>query len=292
MVHSALVQNNGGSIKFFIMVKIYNEYEMLEDLIKSLIEQKKKPVKVIIIDDGSPDPVIGNKIGRIIENYSEMKIELLQLPLKEKPNLDTVGRTFKEAWLKEKDMAEYKYVATIDADTRLEPNYYKILIEQMQHDESLGCTSGAIIVRGQEKEYIEKINIGAKVGRKDARGSGKVIRASILYSVQEDEFPEVDWDTWINTRAKVMKMKALQIERTYMYQERPTTRVVQKDLYRSGRLTYHFGYNPILLLMKIILAKKGGLTLFKGYWNARNEKWVLPDKEVRNYFGWRFFFHF
>jgi glycosyltransferase involved in cell wall biosynthesis len=265
---------------------------MLEELVKSLLEQTLAPNEVIIIDDGSPDPKVKAEIERLIKENPKINLKLLQLSLKTEPNLDTVGRTFNTAWFELVKDARYDYVATLDADTRLEPQYYEKIITTMNNTPSLGCASGIIVVKDQLKEYVEKINIGAKFGRKDARGSGKVIRGSLLESIPSEYFPEVDWDTWINTRAKINKMKARELSEVYMIQERPTTRVAKKDLFRNGRLTYHFGYNTILLLLKTILAGFNGVKILKGYWSARKEKWKLKDKDVRNYFGWKFFLHF
>ena len=89
-----------------------------------------------------------------------------------------------------------------------------------------------------------------------------------------------------------MGNKSPKIDNVFMYQERPTTRVAGKDNFRNGRLSYHFGYNPILLMLKMILAKKGAFSIFRGYLNARKEKWKLADEEVRKYFGWGFFYIF
>ncbi|PWI48911.1 hypothetical protein CEE45_04055 [Candidatus Heimdallarchaeota archaeon B3_Heim] len=278
--------------KFCVFVKVYNEYEMLEELVKSLLEQTLVPDEVIIIDDGSPDPNVRVEIERLINKYPSLNLKLLQLSIKTVPNLDTVGRTFNTAWFELAKAARYDYVATLDADTRLEPYYYEKIITTMGNTPSLGCVSGIIVVKDQLNEYVEQINVGAKFGRKDARGSGKVIRSSLLESTPSEYFPEVDWDTWINTRAKIRKMKARELSEVYMIQERPTTRVAKKDLFRNGRLTYHFGYNPILLLLKTILAGFNGIKILKGYWSARKEKWKLKDKEVRAYFGWKFFLHF
>ncbi|MHA1978525.1 MAG: glycosyltransferase family 2 protein [Candidatus Hodarchaeales archaeon] len=280
------------STKFCVFVKVYNEYEMLEELVKSLLEQTLVPDEVIIIDDGSPDPNVRVEIERLIKEYPSLNLKPLRLSLKTDPNLDTVGRTFNTAWFKLAKAANYDFIATLDADTRLESHYYEKIITRMNEIPSVGCASGIIIVKDKLKEYTEQINIGAKFGRKDARGSGKVIRASILNSTPHDYFPEIDWDTWINTRSKVSKMKSPELTDVYMIQNRPTTRVVKKDLYRNGRLTYHFGYNPILLILKTVLAGFGGKDILKGYWNARKDKWRLNDKEVRAYFGWKFFLHF
>lgn len=273
-----------------VVIKIYNEYAMLEGCIQSLSRQTLKPTQIIIVDDGSPDPNLGNEISRLVKEYSGLNIQELRLPLKKKANLDTVGRTWREAWYKMKK-DNFDYFGMLDADTRLFNDYYEIIINKMKQNPKISCASGAIKIKSHSGEYIEKINFGAKFGRKDARGSGKVIRTAILAEI-EDYFPEIDWDTWINTKVKIMGLKSPQIEDVFMYQERPTTRVAGKDHFRNGRLTYHFGYNPVLLLLKMILAKSGALTIMKGYLEARKNKWRLKDSEVRKYFGWRFFLHF
>lgn len=274
-----------------VVIKIYNEFEMLEDCTRALANQTLQPKKIIIVDDGSPDPRVTQEIKRLSQVYTSLNIECLTLSLKSKSNLDTVGRTWKEAWLSIKNQGIYDYFGMLDADTRILENYYEVIISEMEKNPQFGCVSGAIKVKAGSLEYVEKINVGAKVGRKDARGSGKVIRTNLLAKVEND-FPEVDWDTWINTKVKIHGLKSPQIDNVFMYQERPTTRVAGKDHFRNGRLTYHFGYNPILLILKMILAKKGAISILRGYFHARKENWKLKDKEVRKYFGWRFFFHF
>ncbi|MFX0170565.1 MAG: glycosyltransferase family 2 protein [Candidatus Hodarchaeota archaeon] len=275
-----------------VVIKIYNEYEMLEGCIQSLARQTTRPKQVIIVDDGSPDPNVNLEITRLSREYPQLNIELLRLPLKSQPNLDTVGRTWKSAWDKIKNLDHFDYFGMLDADTRLEESYYEMIISELERNPELMCISGAIKIKSETREYVEQINIGSKFGRKDARGSGKVIKTSFLAKIEEDEFPEVDWDTWINTKAKVRGFKSPQIDTVFMYQKRPTTRVAGKNHFRNGRLTYHFGYNPILLILKIVLAKKGALAILRGYLDARRKKWKLNDKEVRKYFGWMFFLHF
>jgi glycosyltransferase involved in cell wall biosynthesis len=274
-----------------VVIKIYNEFEMLEDCIRSLKDQTLLPKQVLIVDDGSPDPRVIHEINRLSQEYPSLNIQCITLSHKSEPNLDTVGRTWKEAWYKINNEGNYDYFGMLDADTRLLENYYEVIIAEMERNQKIGCASGAIKIKSGSLEYVEKINVGARVGRKDARGSGKVIRTEFLAKV-ENNFPEIDWDTWINTKAKIHGFRSPQIDNVFMYQERPTSRVAGRDLYRNGRLTYHFGYNPVLLLIKMILAKKGALTILRGYLDARKKKWKLKDNEVRKYFGWRFFFHF
>ncbi len=283
--------NKTESNRLCIFVQVYNEYELLDNLIQSLKEQTHIPDRLIIIDDGSPETKVLNEIERLSQEYPSLNIHPLGLPLKEKPDLDTVGVGLKKAWISIKDRG-FEYVSILDADAGLAPDYYKVIITALGNNLDLGCASGALIVKTEEREYLEDINIGAKVGRKDARGTGKVIRASLLHDIELEIFPDITWDTWINTKAKLKGLKSPQINETYFYTSRPTTRVMKKDLFRNGRLSYHFGYNPILVLMKIILAGTGGLKILKGYRSARKASWKLKDSDVRSYFGWKFFLHF
>ncbi len=274
-----------------VVIKIYNEFEMLDECIKSLNTQTHKPSAVIIVDDGSPDQGVKNETLRLSQAFPDLNIELIQLPFKKVPNLDTVGRTWKAAWFHLETDSNYDFFGMLDADTRLMPNYYEQIINEMEKHPKIACASGAIKIQTENSEYIEEINIGAKIGRKDARGSGKVIKISFLKEIAEQDFPEVDWDTWINTKAKVRGYSSPQIDNVFMIQERPTTRVAGKNHFRNGRLSYHFGYNPLLVMVKMLLAKSGAVAIFKGYLDARKKKWRLKDDEVRKYFGWRFFTH-
>lgn len=198
--------------------------------------------------------------------------------------MDTVGLAIYYAWIRKIWRKEYDYVSIIDVDSLPEETYYEKIIAEMNHNHEIICASGIIHI-GEKKEEL----ISAKViKRKDARGSGKVIRTDFLNNIPFDLFPEVAWDTWINTKAKIANKKAIQIPGIILYSSRPTTRLNNRDNFRDGRLTYHFGYNPLLLLYKILFR---GLDVWKGYRDAQKKKWKLPDPEVRKYFGWRYFLH-
>ncbi len=275
--------------RYLVMIQTYGE--LGTEAINSLNMQTLIPTKILVVDDGFPGNKIENETKSLKEKYPGLIIDYFRGDLKPDPNLDTVGKVIKKAWFASKK-DNYDFVSIIDADSALEPEYYTHIISLMQENENLVCASGELVVVDENKKYIEEINIGAKIGRKDARGSGKIIEVSFLDEIDPQDFPDVAWDTWINTRAKLKGFKAKQIEGIRFYASRPTSRVIKKDLYRSGRLTFHFGYNPLLVILKVILARTGAITFLKGYFNARKQEWKLEDKKVRSFFGWRFIFHF
>jgi hypothetical protein len=177
----------------------------------------------------------------------------------------------------------FDYVAVLDTDSRLEKTYFERCIWLLEHLPELGAVSGGL--------YVNKVLEKLSGRRRDARGAGKVIRGSLLYSIPKEDFPAVTWDTWINTRIKIKGMQALEFSGIKQTASRPTTRVANRDAFRSGRLSYHFGYNPLLVLVKIILHKFKGRLFLQGYFAARKAKWQLQDQKVRDWFGWKWILH-
>ena len=66
---------------YCVVIKIYDEYEMLEGCIKSLASQTLKPKQVIIVDDGSPNQSVSEEINRLATVYPELNINVLRLSL-------------------------------------------------------------------------------------------------------------------------------------------------------------------------------------------------------------------
>jgi len=273
--------------KILALIQTYNDSELLKDAVDSLMGQTLKPTRVIVVDDGTPNNTVLDEYKLLSETYPNLGY--FKGSFKPKPDLDTVSLSIMKAWSNSCYTTDYDYVSIFDTDSRPEKDYFRRIVNLMIDNPKLVCASGAIMPL--EGDKVEKINIGANVGRKDARGSGKLIDINFIGKIAYYKFPEIAWDTWINTRAKVEGYKAKQIDDVLLYTTRSTKRVKGKDQFRSGRLTYHFGYNPLLVVMKTVLAKKQAITFLKGYNNARKNKWKLPDKQVRQFFGWRFIFH-
>lgn len=302
-----------------LFIKFYNgTKDQLDTIFQNLTDQVFKPNKIVIVDDGSPnlDPN-DNWINDLRYKYrGKLNLQYYRTRhLKKEPDLNTVGVAMKFAYYTEmyKEKMDYDYIAWMDLDTLFTKDYFKNLIHTMDNNPDLACASGGLcvpkydmkdatpdeLIKEMENGYerlapewrVENINIGASFGRKDARGSGKVVRGSFLKNIDQHLFPDVDWDTWINTRGKIEGFKTKQLDDTFYVSTKPTTRVKNLNPHRNGTLTYHFGYNPLLVLMKTILSKGKAFEFLRGYREAKRNKWQLPDKEVRQFFGWRFIFH-
>lgn len=275
---------------YVVLIQIHDEAEKLPSCLESLLNQTILPNLVIIVDDGTPDTsVFKEYMLWIRHNHNQgLNVTYCQGSVPKKPNLDTVGKAMNYVFHHKVCIGskpKHDYLSIIDVDTLPSETYYEQILDEMKADPDLICASGVIHAGGKKEELIS-----AKViKRKDARGSGKVVRCDFLANIPLEYFPEVAWDTWINTKAKLAGKKALQLAGIVLYSSRPTTRVSNRDNFRDGRLTYHFGYNPLLLLYKVVFR---GLDVLRGYLDARKKQWKLPDDEVRKWFGWGYLFRF
>ena len=275
-------------MNYIVFIQIHGEAEKLFSCLESLSVQSLLPEIVVIVDDGTPNDSVywQFKKHRHYNTFEPMRIDYFRGSKNKEPDLDTVGLSITKAWYIYSDPKHsVDYLSIIDVDSRPETTYYQTIIEKMDADPDLICASGVIRVDQRTEELIS-----AKIiKRKDARGSGKVIRTDFLLKIPFMLFPEVAWDTWINTKAKQAGKKALQIPNAVLYSSRSTTRLTCRNNFRDGRLTYHFGYNVLLLVYKILFR---GREVLKGYRDAKRKNWRLADEEVRKWFGWRYLLHF
>ena len=280
---------------YIVFIQIHGEAEKLEKCWKSLAYQDFKPSKVVIVDDGTPDDSVRREYMRILNaaHLNYISVDYFKGADPKEPNLDTVGIAMKRAFGQYVLFTEnqlFSFLSIIDVDSCPAKNYYRLVIEKMNLNPSIMCCSGVIKARTKCGYYRDEKLLSAKfIKRKDARGSGKVIRAFFLNNIPLNLFPEVAWDTWINVKAKQAGYKTIQLPYATIYASRSTTRVSNRDNFRDGRLSYHFGYNPLLILYKVLFR---GLDVLRGYREARQQQWRLPDEKVRQWFGWRYLLHF
>ncbi|MHA2243691.1 MAG: glycosyltransferase [Candidatus Hodarchaeales archaeon] len=275
---------------YVVFIQIHGEADKLARCLESLSKQTKLPSNVVIVDDGTPDDSVYNQYVTITSttDLNNIMVEYCRAAAPKSPNLDTVGKAIFYAWTTNvlvDGVPLYDYISIIDVDSLPEESYYQKIIDEMNSDPDLTCASGVIHIGDMKEELIS----AKAIKRKDARGSGKVIKTDFLAAIPLHLFPEVAWDTWINVKAKLAGKKAVQIPDIILYSSRATTRLVRRNNFRDGRLTYHFGSNPLLLLYKVIFR---GRDVWRGYRDAKKKKWRLPDPEVRRFFGWRYLFRF
>jgi glycosyltransferase involved in cell wall biosynthesis len=125
---------------YALVTAAYNEEKIIEQVIQSITNQRLLPQKWIIVSDGSTD-----RTDEIVQHYSTRHrfMELLRItedhPRNFNAQLNAINLGLSR--LKNTDCA---FIANLDADITLEPDYFDRLLNEFAKDPELGLAGGYI----------------------------------------------------------------------------------------------------------------------------------------------------
>ncbi len=273
--------------KFILITPAKDEGNNLPELISSITSQEIIPVLWIIVDDGSIDST-----PKIITEASKKYSWIHSIRLEPAPRdigfkYSRVCMTGFENAIKysQKNNIEYGYIALLDADMRLETDYFKKLIERMENDESIGIASGTIWSK-VDRKYIEE-----KRGKSHPTGAARIWRKKCFEETNGYELV-IGPDSVSTARAKLKGWKTIGYEDLKAYQSRPvgSAEGLWKGYYKYGEAHYFRRLHILIVLAKgFLLISKGHVNLaiayLWGYYHALITKMPrLADPELAKYF--------
>ena len=240
---------------------VFNEEKFLEKCFSALMKQTLKPNQVIIVNDGSTD-----KSGEIIAKYSFQAIEL---PAKKEPNLErypcvlSIGSKLLQE--------DFEYIGILDADTVLEPDYYKKLVERLEKDDRIGIAGGELknqqstgpilglipYVYGCNRLYSRKCWL--------ALNDGKIMKP----------IPQIDF--YHNIYAKMIGFKPERFNDILSWALRPPGGL--GNAFVKGYHAYELGYYWHYLFLRALRNHK--LAMISGYLKARFSN--RPEYPIKTY---------
>lgn len=140
--------------KYIIVSSVRNEQDYIQKTLQSMVSQTIKPLKWIIVNDGSTD-----KTGEYISKYEEKYEWIEKLDLKDRgfysPGEGIVNAVYK-GFENVKDL-DWHYFVKMDCDLSFEEDYYEKMLIRFHSDDKLGIASGGIYnVISPEKIIMEK----------------------------------------------------------------------------------------------------------------------------------------
>ncbi len=243
--------------KIFIIIVSYNGKKYLPTLFDSLSRQITK-TEIIIVDNASTD----DSVFFIKQNYPAVKI------IKNEKNLgfaqgNNIGIRYALA-----NGADY--IALLNQDTRVEPDWLEKLINKMESDKNIGCCQPTILM-WPDKEKINSLgNEIHFLGFGFTRGNDKK-----LEEMKDKIREEVTYCSAAACliRAEALKKVGLFDEKLFMYHE---------DLDLGWRLRLA-GYKNVLMPEAIIYHEyQYSQAKYKYYYMERNRHWV----NLKNYRLW------
>lgn len=126
--------------KYVIITPARNEEAFIEKTIQSIINQTVKPLRWIVVNDGSTDST-----AEIVAKYKSNHgfIELVNVERSGDRHFGNKVNAFNLGLEKARHI-EYKFIGNLDADISLDPDYFEKLLSEFRKDHALGLAGGMV----------------------------------------------------------------------------------------------------------------------------------------------------
>jgi glycosyltransferase involved in cell wall biosynthesis len=261
----------------------HNEERYVEQVIKSVVDQRHRPVRWVIVSDGSTDGT-----GEIVQEYA-LQYEFIRLhrmtgdhPRNFTAQVHAINAGF--GLLRE---MECELIGNLDADITLDPDYFSRLVEKFRAEPRLGLAGGYIHEMRRGRFVVRRANNPSSV----AHGV-QLFRRKCLEDIgggyEPLPFGGPDWYAEIRARMGNWEVKAFPDLKVYHHRLTSSAEGFPRNWYRHGLLHYSFGSHPVFEMCKALRRVNcrpyvlGAAVMFWAFiWaHARREKHCLPPEMI------------
>jgi len=286
---------------YILITPVKNEESFLPFHIQSIINQKKLPILWVFIDGGSHD--------NTIPILQQLQKEHKWIHLKDQENFSGSGGhanfalavwegyNYARRFCNTKNI-NFDFIAKLDADSVVSPNFFEYLLARCEEDPKLGCVSGKSFTLKQSTSNISYAEIYRHDLVEDAYQSNEMQDKRLYRKICLDSiggFPVTKYapDSVILAKIRMNDWKIKCFDEIFVINLRGDTGT-ERNNWRSskqmGKARYYLGYHPLLIL--------GGMWYL--FWNRKIhnplafiagylESWIkkeemIEDLQVKEYF--------
>jgi glycosyltransferase involved in cell wall biosynthesis len=269
-------------MRILVITPAKNESAYIAGLIDSMLNQRLRPTKWIIVDDGSTDGMT-----EIVQQAAEANdfIELVQKNNhgEERTGGSKVVRAFNTGYEKFKHI-EHDVVVKLDGDLTLPTDYFECIVQAFNENPELGLCGGYCVVP-DGSDWIREANAPHHV-----RGALKAYRKDCFDSI--GGLTETwNWDG-IDTMQIMHAGWHIRVIEKEVKHHRPTSAAYDpiSHAFKSGREAYRTGNDLGITLIRSILKLKSGpapqctLKYLQGYLKAAiSREPKVVDRELQTF---------
>lgn len=119
---------------YVLVTPARNEAQFIESTIQSVLKQTVRPLKWVIVDDGSTDGT-DLIVRKSIQDHPW--IELVQMPARNRRHFSGKVKAFNAGYERLKDM-KFAVIGNLDGDVSFEDDYFQFLLAKFAEDPQLG----------------------------------------------------------------------------------------------------------------------------------------------------------
>lgn len=270
--------------RYCVVSPARNEEANLPGTIASMVSQTIRPVRWVIVDDGSSDAT-----GAIAEAAAREHawIEVLHRPDRgARKQGGGVVETFNEGYERVRGL-DWDYVVKFDGDLSFEPDYFERCLLEFEKDSKLGIGGGTISVRNESGKLVRE----SDDPEFHVRGATKIYRRG-CWDQLGGLHVAPGWDTLDELKANMLGWTTRTFPDIPLEHHRHTGAAdgTWKNWVKNGRANFITGYHPIFMVAKVMgrvisqrrIKPAFGLLwgFFSGYWEGAAR---VPDAALIRY---------
>ncbi len=259
----------GRQLSYVLITAARNESAYIENTIRSVIAQTIRPLRWIIVSDGSTDGT-----DEIVQRYRDDHpwMELVRMPERQTRHFAAKAHAFNAGYALLRDSA-FDLIGNLDADITFEPSYLAFLLDRFRENPRLGV-AGTPFVEGEDHgshsyahrfSQLEHVSGACQMFRRacfEAVGGYVPVRGGA-----------VDWIAVTTARMNGWETRTF-VERICLHHRQMGTGNDHPWLvrFRYGQKAYYVGGHPFWAFLRGLFQMRdkpwiiGGLLYQCGYW--------------------------
>ena len=267
---------------YAVITPARNEGSLIEGTIRSMVAQTLKPIRWVIVSDGSTDGT-----DEIVLKYASEHdwIRLVRLPERKERHFAAKVKAFEAGYAEVKGLP-YRFIASLDADITFAEGYFAFLLSKLEADPRLGLVGTPFEEAGRSYDYryvsIEHVSGACQLFRRECfeeiggyvpmRGGG------------------VDHVAVLSARMKGWQTRTFTEMVCHHHRKQGTaSHGLLRAKYRVGKLDYALGGHPLWELFRAAYQITqpprilGGMMICAGYfWSCiRREQRPISEELIR-----------
>jgi glycosyltransferase involved in cell wall biosynthesis len=270
-------------LRYVLITPARNEADYIELTLKAVTSQTIKPLKWVIVSDGSTDGT-----DELVAKYAATNpwIELLRMPPRQERHFAGKVRAFDAGFAKIKEL-EFDLVGNLDADISFEEDFFSFLHNKFAENPRLGLAGTAFTEGNQQYDYrftsIEHVSGQCQIFRRECFEE--------IGGYVPQKGGGIDVVVVLKARMKGWETRTFQ-EKTFVHHRQMGTAKYGAIMvkFKDGEKDYMLGTHPLWEIFRWVYQMKnppyvvGGCALLVGYLGCmlrRRERSV--SKEVMDF---------
>jgi glycosyltransferase involved in cell wall biosynthesis len=271
-------------LKYLLITPARNEEAFIENTIRSVVAQSRKPLKWVIVSDGSTD-----RTDDIVTSYAQQHtwIELVRMPEHRDRHFGAKAHCFNAGYERAKHL-NFDLVGNLDADITFGQEYYEFLLEKFARMPDLGVAGTPFVEdfdRPDKHSYAH-----ASANLEHVSGACQMFRRACFEAIGgyvPIKGGGIDWLAVTSARMNGWKTRTFLEKICFHHRKMGTAgrgRLMAR--FRHGQEDYYVGSHPLWESLRGVFQMRekpyvfGGLFLLFGYvWGflTRTKRAVTPE---------------